>query len=91
MGAVSSPPKSVSSSPPREESSQEVSNKKRRYSLAFVGEMIESAEALEIERQQREVQRQERADGVVGRKKIIYKHYQLNIYCIRFFFTCTCK
>ena len=30
--------------------------------MAFVGEMMERAEALEIERQRREVERQERAD-----------------------------
>ena len=46
--------------------------------MAFVGEMMERAEALEIERQRREVERQERADvrldrllgghGAVGRK-----------------------
>ncbi|XP_046907190.1 uncharacterized protein LOC124488554 [Hypomesus transpacificus] len=61
MGALSSPPRSASSSPPGEESSQEVS-KKRRYTLALVGEMMERAEALEIERQRREVERQKRAD-----------------------------
>ena len=52
MGAVSSPQRSVSSPPPREESQEPP--RKRRYNMAFVGEMME--------RQRREMERQERAE-----------------------------
>ncbi|XP_031424840.1 uncharacterized protein LOC116220774 [Clupea harengus] len=60
MGAVSSPQRSVSSPPPREESQEPP--RKRRYNMAFVGEMMERAEASEMERQRREMERQERAE-----------------------------
>ena len=60
MGAVSSPQRSVSSPPPREESQEPP--RKRRYNMAFVGEMMERAEASEAERQRREMERQERAE-----------------------------